>query len=315
MESLYFGILTLALALLALFGISGLFTVTQQSSAVVERFGRFHRLCTPGLNWRIPLVDRIAERVSLRIQQLDVDVETKTKDNVFVMTKVSVQFQVLPDNVESAFYQLNDPSRQITSYVFDLVRAEIPKLTLDEVFERKDDVATAVKSELSSVMADFGYGIVKALVTDINPDETVKASMNAINAAQRERVAAEERGEADKILQVKQAEAEAESKKLQGQGIADQRSAIVDGLRESVLEFQQGVPGTDAQDVMSLVLITQYFDMLKDLGDNSRTNTIFVDHSPGGMTNVRNMVLQAMGAGNFADATAASDGREQRQVA
>ena len=311
MESIIIIVAILGVAI----GAAGLFTVRQQSSAVIERFGRFKRLCAPGLNWRIPIIDRVAERVSLRIQQLDVDVETKTKDNVFVMTKVSVQFQVLPDNVVSAYYQLNDPGRQITSYVFDLVRAEIPKLTLDEVFERKDDVATAVKSELSSVMADFGYGIVKALVTDINPDETVKASMNAINAAQRERVAAEERGEAEKILQVKQAEAEAESKKLQGHGIADQRSAIVDGLRESVLEFQQGVPGTAAQDVMSLVLITQYFDMLKDLGDNSRTNTIFVDHSPGGMSNVRDMVLQAMGAGNFAERGVPAEVDDERHVA
>ena len=308
MATLFAGLLALALV-----AILGLFTVTQQTAAVIERFGRFHRLCSPGLNWRIPFIDRIAERVSLRIRQLDVDVETKTKDNVFVMTKVSVQYQVLPDNVMSAYYQLNDPDRQITSYVFDLVRAEIPKLTLDEVFERKDDVATAVKAELSSVMSDFGYGIVKALVTDINPDHSVKASMNAINAAQRERVAAEEKGEADKILVVKQAEAEAQSKKLQGQGIADQRSAIVDGLRESVLEFQQGVPGTDAQDVMNLVLITQYFDTLKDLGDNSKTNTIFVDHSPGGMTDVRNMVLQAM-APRAVDAPSA-ELEEPRQVA
>jgi regulator of protease activity HflC (stomatin/prohibitin superfamily) len=289
----------------------GLFTVTQQSTAVIERFGRFQRLCAPGLNWRIPFIDRIAGRLSLRIQQLDVDVETKTKDNVFLLTKVSVQFQVLPDKVEAAFYKLHDPARQITSYVFDLVRAEIPRLTLDEVFERKDDVATAVKADLSSVMSDFGYGIVKALVTDINPDEVVKTSMNAINAAQRERVAAEERGEAEKILVVKQAEAQAESKKLQGQGIADQRTAIVDGLRESVREFQQGVPGTHAQDVMSLVLITQYFDMLKELGDNSRTSTIFVDHSPGGMTNVRNMVLQAMAAGNIAAAGGERDGSKK----
>ena len=305
----------IGLVALVLFALAGLFTVTQQTSAVVERFGRFKKLCGPGLNWRIPFIDRIAARISLRIEQLDVDVETKTRDNVFVMTKVSVQFQVLPDNVVSAFYQLNDPRRQITSYVFDLVRAEIPKLSLDEVFERKDDVATAVKSELSSVMADFGYGIVKALVTDINPDETVKASMNAINAAQRERVAAEERGEADKILVVKQAEAEAASKKLQGHGIADQRSAIVDGLRESVLEFQQGVPGTDAHDVMSLVLITQYFDMLKDLGDNSRTNTIFVDHSPAGMSSVRDQVMQAMTAGNPADTGEPVVAEEPRRVA
>lgn len=283
-----------ALAGLALFGLSGLFIVKQQTTAIVERFGRFARLGSPGLNWRIPLVERVVERLSLRIHQLDVDVETKTKDNVFVFTKVSVQYQVLAESVVSAYYQLNDPSRQITSYVFDLVRAEIPKLTLDEVFERKDDVATAVKRELSTVMADFGYGIVKALVTDINPAEAVKESMNSINAAQRERVAAEELGEAEKILKVKQAEADAESKKLQGQGIADQRKAIVDGLRESVQDFREGVPGSSAQDVMHLVLITQYFDTLKDLGDASKTNTIFVDHTPAGMTDVRSMVMQAM---------------------
>jgi regulator of protease activity HflC (stomatin/prohibitin superfamily) len=280
----------------------GLFTVEQQTVAVIERFGRFLRLAKPGLHWRIPVIDRIASRETLRIRQLDVDVETKTRDNVFVFTKVSVQFQVLPDKVRDAYYRLNDPAKQITSYVFDLVRAEIPKLQLDEVFERKDDVATAVKEELSQVMADFGYGIVKALVTDINPDEQVKASMNSINAAQRERVAAEERGEAEKILMVKQAEAEAESKKLQGVGIADQRKAIVDGLRESVIEFRQGVPGSSAQDVMNLVLITQYFDMLKDLGSASKTNTIFVDHSPGGMADVRNMIVQAMASADRAEA-------------
>jgi regulator of protease activity HflC (stomatin/prohibitin superfamily) len=286
-------ILVFAGALVILAAVS-LFTVEQQTTAVIERFGRFNRIADAGLNWRIPVVERIAERLSLRIRQLDVDVETKTKDNVFVFTKVSVQYQVLPEKVVSAYYQLNDPDRQITSYVFDLVRAEIPKMKLDEVFERKDDVATAVKSELSTVMSDFGYGIVKALVTDINPDDTVKTSMNAINAAQREREAAEELGEADKILKVKQAEADAESKKLQGRGIADQRKAIVDGLRESVQDFQEGVPGASAQDVMHLVLITQYFDTLKDLGDASKTNTIFVDHSPGGMTDVRNMVIQAL---------------------
>jgi len=284
---------------LALFG---LFTVEQQTVAVIERFGRFLRFTKPGLHWRIPVIDRIAGRETLRIRQLDVDVETKTNDNVFVFTKVSVQFQVLPDKVRDAYYRLNDPAKQITSYVFDLVRAEIPKLRLDEVFERKDDVATAVKEELSQVMEDFGYGIVKALVTDINPDEQVKASMNSINAAQRERVAAEERGEAEKILMVKQAEAEAESKKLQGVGIADQRKAIVDGLRESVMEFRQGVPGSSAQDVMNLVLITQYFDMLKDLGNASKTNTIFVDHSPGGMAEVRNMIMQAMASSDNAEA-------------
>jgi regulator of protease activity HflC (stomatin/prohibitin superfamily) len=288
------GIILLALILLC----GSFFTVQQQNVAIVERFGKFVRLANAGLNLKIPLIEKVVSTMSLRICQLDVDVETKTKDNVFVDSKVSVQYFVLPGKVTTAYYKLDDPARQITSYVFDLVRAEIPKLNLDDVFERKDDVADAVKHELSDVMDDFGYGIEKALVTDIDPDQRVKDSMNAINAAQRDRVASEETGEAEQILKVKQAEAEAESKALQGKGIADQRKAIVDGLKESVQEFQEGVPGTSAQDVMNLVLITQYFDMLKDLGDNSRTNTIFVDHSPGGMADVRSMLIQALAANN-----------------
>jgi regulator of protease activity HflC (stomatin/prohibitin superfamily) len=271
-----------------------LFTVKQQTIAVLERFGKFLRLASPGLHVKIPLIDKIVSRTSLRIFQLDVDVETKTKDNVFVNTKVSVQYVVLDNKVKEAYYKLNKPTRQITSYVFDLVRAEIPKLTLDEVFEKKDNVADAVKAELSEVMDDFGYGIIKALVTDIDPDSKVKSSMNEINAAERLRVAAEAKGEADKVLQVKKAEAEAESKKLQGIGIADQRKAIVDGLKDSVKEFQAGVEGSTAQDVMNLVLITQYFDMLKDLGDKSKTNTVFVDHSPGGMADVKRLLASAL---------------------
>lgn len=270
------------------------FTVSQQTVAIVERFGKFSKLSRAGLNFKIPFIDGIVSVMKLRILQLDVDVETKTKDNVFVNTKVSVQFHVLEDKVMEAYYKLSNPTQQITSYVFDLVRAEIPKLTLDEVFERKDDVANAVKKELSEVMDDFGYGIVKALVTDIDPDKKVKESMNAINAAQRERVAAEEKGEAEKILKVKQAEAEAMSKKLQGQGIADQRKAIVDGLRNSVDEFQKSIPGSTPHDVMSLVLMTQYFDTLKEVGEKSKSNTIFLDHTPGGMGDVKKLLAQAL---------------------
>ena len=281
---------------------SSIFTVMQQTVAVIERFGKYLRVAGAGLHIKLPIIDNIVARMPLRIRQLDVDVETKTKDNVFVNSKVSVQYFVLPQNVTSAYYKLNDAERQITSYVFDLVRAEIPKLTLDNFFERKDDVADAVKRELSDVMDDFGYGIEKALITDIDPDQRVKDSMNAINAAQRDRVAAEEKGEAEKILKVKEAEAEAESKKLQGQGIADQRKAIVDGLKESVQVFKEGVPGTSAQDVMNLVLITQYFDMLKDLGDSSRTNTVFLDHSPGGMADVRRMLTEALIASKAGEA-------------
>ena len=270
------------------------FIVRHQTSAVIERFGRFNRVSSSGLRWKIPLIERVAGRLSLRIQQLDVKVETKTKDNVFVNVVVSVQHMVIPQKVFDAFYKLQQPEAQITSYVYDVVRARVPGIELDNVFETKDDIAQAVRVELAQIMDDFGYGIIKALVTDIDPDPNVKASMNQINAAQRLRVAAVEEAEADKIRVVKAAEGEAESKALQGKGIADQRLAIVEGLRESVTDFQDNVPGTTAQDVMNLVLMTQYFDTLKDIGLSSKTNTILIPHSPGGMTQVADQLREAM---------------------
>lgn len=277
--------------------LSGLFTVRQQTSAIVERFGRFQRIASAGLNLKIPFIDHIAGRVSLRIQQLDVRVETKTKDNVFVFVIVSVQYYVLPSKVVDAFYKLQDPQAQITSFVFDTVRARVPSMILDDLFEKKDDIAQAVKSELDAVMDDFGYGIVKALVTDIDPDAKVKVSMNEINAAQRMREAAIQQAEADKIRVVKAAEGEAESKALQGQGIANQRKAIIEGLKESVESFNKTVDGTNAEDVMNLVLMTQYFDTLKEIGLSSKTNTILIPHSPGGMGDIseqmRNAVITA----------------------
>lgn len=257
------------------------YIVGHQTVAVIQRFGRFSRLAKPGLHIKIPLIDWIAGRVNLRIQQLDVRVETKTQDNVFVHAVVSVQYYVLADKVYEAFYTLEQPEKQITAFVFDVVRARVPKIPLDDVFEKKDEVADAVRQELTAMMSDFGYGILKALVTDINPDDKVKASMNEINAAQRLRLAANEKGEADRILRVKAAEAEAQSKALQGRGIAEQRKAIVDGLRESVDVFQRSVPGATANDVMNLVLMTQYFDTLKDIGMSGRSSTILVPHSPG----------------------------------
>lgn len=277
--------------------LDGLFIVRQQTSAIVERFGRFTRIAPAGLNIKIPFIDRIAGRVSLRIQQLDVKIETKTKDNVFVNVIVSVQYYVLPSKVVDAFYKLQDPQGQITSFVFDTVRARVPSLILDDLFEKKDEIAQAVKSELDNVMDDFGYGIVKALVTDIDPDAKVKASMNEINAAQRMRDAAIQQAEADKIRVVKAAEGEAESKALQGQGIANQRKAIIDGLKESVENFNKSIGGTSAEDVMNLVLMTQYFDTLKEIGLSGKSNTIMIPHSPGGMGDIseqmRNAVITA----------------------
>jgi regulator of protease activity HflC (stomatin/prohibitin superfamily) len=290
--------LTIAFVVVAFLGLIALastfFTIQQRTSGIVQRLGRFVREAKPGLNVKIPFIDSVAGRVNLRVQQLNVKIETKTEDNVFVQMVVAVQYFVLPDKVYDAFYKLADTEQQITSYVFDVVRAQVPKIKLDDVFAKKDDIADIVKSELAEVMSDFGYGILKALVTDIDPDANVKQSMNEINAAQRMRVAATEKGEAERIIKVKLAEGDAQSKALQGRGIADQRQAIVAGLRDSVDEFQKSVPGTTAKDVMNLVLMTQYFDTLKEIGASSKTNTILIPHSPGSLSNLSEQIRNAM---------------------
>jgi regulator of protease activity HflC (stomatin/prohibitin superfamily) len=275
-----------------------IFTVDQQTAAIVQRFGEFKRIASPGLHFKIPIIDQIAGRLSLRVAQLDVQVDTKTEDNVFVTVTVAVQYFVLQDKIYQAFYELSNPQAQITSFVFDVVRARVPRLKLDELFERKDEIADVVKSEIANTMDNFGYGIVKALVTDIDPDARVKVAMNEINAAQRLRVAANEKGEAEKILKVKAAEAEAQSKALQGKGIADQRREIINGLRESVDEFAKGVPGATAHDVMSLILMTQYFDTLKEIGASSHSNSILLPHSPGFLNDLSGQIRNAIIAGN-----------------
>ena len=289
---------TVLLVFVILFGIgtifSGLFTVETAKAAVVQRFGKFVRVAGPGLNFKFPWVEQVIARVDLRVQQLDVKMETKSKDNVFVQIPVSVQYHVLPDRVYEAFYKLSDPKEQIGSYVFNVILGHVPKMNLDEAFERQSDIAVAVKQELDGVMEGFGYGIVKALVTDIIPDPKVKAAMNDINAARREQEAANARGEAEKILKVKQAEAESQSKQLQGQGIANQRKAIIDGLRESVELFKAGVEGVSAKDVMMLVLLTQYFDTLKDIGASSHSNTIMMPHSPGALAEFFDQIRNAV---------------------
>ena len=283
-------VVVLVIGLLA----ASLYTVEQRSVALIQRLGKFVREAEAGIHAKIPFIEKVVGRVNLRVQQLDVAIETKTEDNVFVDLTVSVQYFVLPDKVYDAFYKLDDAQRQIRSYVFDVVRAQVPAIKLDDVFSKKDDIAEAVKVELSHVMEGFGYGILKALVTDIEPDARVKEAMNEINAAQRMRVAATEKGEAEKILKVKLAEADARSKALQGQGIADQRQAIVAGLRESVDEFRRSVPGTTAKDVMNLVLMTQYFDMLKEIGASSRSNAILIPHSPGNLSALTDQIRTAM---------------------
>lgn len=281
-------------SILFVVAIMGIYTVQQQSAVVIERFGKFLHISDPGLHFLIPFVDKKAGSVSLRVNQLDVKIETKTEDNVFLHALVSVQFYVHPDKVYEAFYKLEDPTKQITSFVFDVVRARVPKIKLDDVFEKKDEIAIAVKEELEHVMNDFGYGITKTLVTDIDPDHKVKEAMNEINAAQRMRVVAGEKGEAERILVVKAAEADAQSKALQGKGMADQRKAIILGLRESVVDFRASLPGATEQDILNLVLMTQYFDTLKDLGQSSKSNTIMVPHSPGAVGDIMQQITSSI---------------------
>lgn len=254
------------------------YTVKQQSAAVLERLGRFSSIRGPGLHFKIPFVDKVAGKMSLKVRQLDVNVETKTKDNVFVKLKVGVQYVVGEDSVYDAFYKLANPDEQINSYIFDVVRAEVPKMKLDDVFERKDDIANAIKSELQDAMESYGYNIVRALVTDIDPDATVKSAMNRINAAEREKLAAEYEAEADRIRIVAKAKAEAESKRLQGQGIADQRREIAKGLEESV-DILNSV-GINSQEASALIVVTQHYDTLQSMGENVNSNLIMLPNSP-----------------------------------
>ncbi|MCZ8296652.1 MAG: SPFH domain-containing protein [Flavobacterium sp.] len=272
------------------------FTVKQQTSVVIERFGKFQSIRNSGLQLKIPVIDRIAGRVNLRIQQLDVIIETQTKDNVFVKMKVSVQFKVIQENVYEAFYKLEYPHDQITAYVFDVVRAEVPKLILDDVFVRKDDIAIAVKRELNEAMMAYGYDIINTLVTDIDPDIQVKNAMNRINAAEREKVAAEFESEAQRIRIVAKAKAEAESKRLQGQGIADQRREIAKGLVESV-EVLNSV-GINSQEASSLIVVTQHYDTLQAIGADSNSNLILLPNSPQAATDMLNNMVASFAASN-----------------
>ncbi|AYO57864.1 SPFH domain-containing protein [Chryseobacterium sp. 6424] len=280
------------LGLVVLF--ASFFTVKQATAAIVERLGKFHSVRHAGLHLKIPFIDQVAKRMNLRIQQLDVIIDTKTLDNVFIRMKVSVQYQVIKEQVADSFYKLENPENQITSYVFDVVRAEVPKLKLDDVFVRKDDIAIAVKGELQDAMQSYGYDIIKALVTDIDPDEQVKHAMNRINAAEREKTAAEYESEAQKIRIVAVAKAEAESKKLQGMGIADQRREIAKGLEESVKMLNEA--GISSQEASALIVVTQHYDTLHSIGANNRSNLVLLPNSPSAASSMLNDLVVSMAA-------------------
>src|SRR5271170_6472746 len=290
------GLLVAILALSVVFG--SFFTVETSQVAIVQRLGKFARVAGPGLNWKTPLIENVVRRMSMKVQQFDVQVETKTQDNVFVQIPVSIQYKVMPDAVESAFYKLSNPVKQIESMVYNVVLGHVPKMKLDDTFINQADIASDLRDNLDGSMKEYGYSIVKVLISDIVPDQKVKAAMNDINAAQREREATVSRAETNKLLLVKQAEAEAESKRLQGEGIANQRKAIISGLKDSVEDFARTVPGSTPQDVMQLVLMTQYFDTLKDIAANDHSNTILIPHTPNTLTDIFAQIRNAIITGN-----------------
>lgn len=288
-------ILIIAIFILSFFGLW--FIVRQQTAVIIERLGRFQSVRNSGFQIKIPFVDQIAGRVSLKIQQLDVAVETKTKDDVFVKLKVSTQYVIIKERVYDAFYKLDNPQAQITSYIFDVVRAEVPKLRLDDVFEKKDDIAIAVKAELKDAMNEYGYDIIKTLVTDIDPDEQVKQAMNRINASEREKIAAQYEGDAQRILIVEKAKAEAESKRLQGQGIADQRREIAKGLEESVNVLNK--VGINSQEASALIVVTQHYDTLNAMGTSNKSNLILLPNSPSAAGDMLNNMVASFSAANI----------------
>src|SRR5580704_18033971 len=294
-------VLVIIVVFIALVGLlSSFYTVQQQSRAIIERFGKYRYTAKPGLNFKVPYIDYVVQRVSLRVQQLPVEVETKTLDNVFVKLFVAVQYRVVEGQEADSYYKLQNHVDQITSYVLDVVRAKVPKMNLDEVFDKKDEVGGAVKDELDVSMKVYGFEITNALVTDVNPADNVKAAMNEIQTQQRLQVAAAAKGEANKILVVKNAEADAESKHLQGEGIAKERRAIVDGLRDSIAAFTDQIGGVSAAEVLKLVLMTQYFDTMKEIGISSGSKVILMPHTPGGMADIADQLRSAIISANEA---------------
>ena len=296
------GSLLLIAAFILIFGLSvvfgSFFTVETSQVAIVQRLGKFARVAGPGLNWKTPYIETVVQRMSMKVQQFDVQVETKTQDNVFVQIPVSIQYKVIPDGVEAAYYKLSDPVKQIESMVYNVVLGHVPKMKLDDTFLNQADIANDLRDNLDASMREYGYSIVKVLISDIVPDPKVKAAMNDINAAAREREATVSRAETNKLLLVKQAEAEAESKRLQGEGIANQRKAIISGLKDSVEDFAKTVEGSTPQDVMQLVLMTQYFDTLKDIAANDHSNTVLIPHTPNNLTDLFGQLRNAIVIGS-----------------
>ncbi len=308
-ESLVGNVPYIVIVLILLFAAA--FVVKQQTAVIIERFGKYQSIRHAGLQFKIPLIDRISGRISLKIQQLDVIVETKTKDDVFVHLKISVQFLVQREHVYDAFYKLQNPHEQITAFIFDVVRAEVPKMILDDVFEKKEEIAMAIQRDLKEAMLNYGYDIIKALVTDIDPDESVKIAMNRINAADREKTAAQYEGDAQRILIVERAKAEAESKRLQGKGIADQRREIARGLEESVDVLNRA--GINSQEASALIVITQHYDTLQSIGADTNSNLILLPNNPNAASSMLNDMVTSLVAANKIKESSVNSGRKKSQ--
>lgn len=292
-------IVTLLVALVLLSG--SIFTVSTNTAAIVERFSKFHRVARPGLQFKFPFVDSVVDHVDLAVKIYNMKMETKTKDNVFVTIFISLQYTISPDKVYDAFYRITKIGDQMASYVEQVVLGHVPTMELDETFAKQSEIAAAVRAELTPELAQYGYTLLKAMVTDVVPAENVKEAMNNINAALREQAAATAKGEAAKIMVIKNAEARAEEKRLQGEGVAAERLAIIEGLEKSIKEFKAGVEGSSSQDVMALVVMTQFFDALRDIGQHS--NTILMPYTPGAVGDIMSQIRNGIISGNLATGT------------
>ncbi|MCY7185799.1 SPFH domain-containing protein [Streptococcus gallolyticus] len=291
-------LIVLAIFLIVILSVvaSTLYVVRQQTVVIIERFGKYQTTSGSGMHVRLPFgIDKIAARIQLRLLQSEIVVETKTKDNVFVTLNVATQYRVNEQNVTDAYYKLMRPEAQIKSYIEDALRSSVPKLTLDELFEKKDEIALEVQHQVAEEMSTYGYLIVKTLITKVEPDAEVKQSMNEINAAQRKRVAAQELANADKIKIVTAAEAEAEKDRLHGVGIAQQRKAIVDGLAESIQELKDANVGMTEEQIMSILLTNQYLDTLNTFAAKGN-QTLFLPNHPEGIEDVRTQILSSLKA-------------------
>ncbi len=281
--------------LLSMF-ISSVFSVSNRTVKIIERFGKYQRTAGAGLNFKIPFIDTVRQTLSLQVEQHIIPVDSITKDKVSVRVSCTVNYNVLEGREADSYYKLATPKAQIETFVFDVVRSQVPKLTLDEIFDSKDHIAQAVKAELTADMAGFGYEIGKVLVTEIEPDAKVKAAMNEINAAQREAQAANARGEAEKTLRVKQAEAQMEADRLKGEGIAQQRLAIINGAKQSVEELKSAYPGVSEETLMNMLMMTQYFETLSQLGNKPGDKVIFVPGTPDGVAGFRQQIMEGLAA-------------------